>query len=97
VKDGSTLPFVVTRSWSAPAGRYLENWYLIDPETREVIHQGAGHERLIWGLQGLTEISDEVTDPLPLAAGDYEIVFSLGGELGQGIDVKAVQAGDEAA
>ncbi|MEA2498923.1 MAG: hypothetical protein QOH26_1328, partial [Actinomycetota bacterium] len=31
IKDGKTLPFVVTRSWSAPEGYYAERWFLINP------------------------------------------------------------------
>lgn len=97
VREGHTLPFVISRSWSAPAGRYLESWYLIDPTSREVLHQGRGHERLIWGLQGLTEITDEVNESFPLAPGAYQIVFSLGGQLGGGLDTQAVEVNTEAA
>lgn len=95
--EGRVLPFVVTRSWSAPAGRYLESWYLIDPASREVIFQGPAHMRLIWGLQGLTEITDEIGESFALEPGAYKIVFSLGGQLGGEVDVQAVEVSTEAA
>jgi hypothetical protein len=97
VREGRTLPFTVTRSWSAPEGYYLERWYLIDPETREVLYEGPEHMRLIWGLQGLTEITDQITDPVALKPGSYQIVFSLGGQMGGELDVVAAEVGTEAA
>jgi hypothetical protein len=97
VRGGRTLPFVVTRSWSAPEGYYAEGWYLIDPSTREVLHEGARKTRLIWGLQGLTEIVDVVSEPLALEPGSYKIVFALGDRQGAELDVTAVEVGEEAA
>jgi hypothetical protein len=91
------LPFVVNRSWSAPEGYYAEGWYLIDPATREVLYEGPRKTRLIWGLQGLTEIADEVTQPLALEPGNYQIVFALGDQQGGELDVSAVEVGEEAA
>lgn len=86
-RDGVTLPFVVSRKWNAPEGYYMEQWFLIDPETREILHEGPNRQRLIWGLQSWTEVSDGVEGGFRLAPGDYQIVFSLGGLRGGEVDV----------
>ena len=91
-RNGRTLPFKLTRAWSAPAGHYVERWYLVQPETREVLYEGPARDTLIIGLQGLTELTDEVTEPIPLEPGGYLIVFALNGILGGQFDVEAVEA-----
>jgi hypothetical protein len=97
VKDGRTLPFRISRRWSAPAGHYIERWYLVDPKTREVLFEGPALETLLWGLQSLTELSNDVTDPIPLEPGTYLIVYSLDGLLGGEFEVDAVEVDAEAA
>jgi hypothetical protein len=98
VRDGKTLPFSVTRSWSAPAGTYPERFYLIDPKTREVYFEGPAREVSVWGLQSLTGFTDELTEPIPLAPGSYALVFSLGGLLGGEVPVEVTEvSGEEAA
>lgn len=92
VRGGKTLPFRVERSWSAPAGMYPEQWFLVRPDTREVLHEGPVVERAIWGLQGLTEVVDDMSDPLTLEPGSYLVVFSLGGQMGGQAEVEAFEA-----
>ncbi|MFN2526953.1 MAG: hypothetical protein ABR505_11940 [Actinomycetota bacterium] len=93
LRGGRTLPFRVWRRWSAPAGYYSEAWYLIDPQTREVLLEGGSGERAvhIWGLQSLSELSDEVKAPVVLAPGTYKIVFALDRVRGGELDVSAVE------
>jgi hypothetical protein len=97
LRHGRTLPFVVSRSWSAPAGVYVEQWYLVDPSTREVMHESRSREALIWGLQSLTELSDDVGDGLSLEPGTYVVVFALGGVMGGELEVRAGEAPAEEA
>jgi hypothetical protein len=97
LKDGRTLPFVVTRSWSAPAGHYDEAWYLVDPSSREVLYERSAGEVRVWGLQSWTEFSDTVTEAIFLAPGSYLIVFALGGVQGGEITVPAAAAVGSAA
>ena len=97
LRDGHTLPFAVLREWSAPAGRYTEAWYLVHPETREVLYERPGHEVLIWGLQSGTELRDEVTEGFALQPGTYLVVFALGGLMGGQAEVEAVEVDAEAA
>ena len=86
---GRTLPFVVKRAWTAPAGNWPEAWYLVDPTTREVLFEGPQKIVSIWGLLSWTEFSDEVDPRLPLEPGNYLIVFALGGVQGGQMEVEA--------
>lgn len=97
ISDGRSLPFVVSREWSAPAGHYVEQWFLVKPETGEVFIEGPPREKLILGLQARTELVDEVADSFPLEPGTYQIVFALGGLKGGEIEVQVVQAPAEEA
>ncbi|HEY7875285.1 MAG TPA: hypothetical protein VIG64_09200 [Actinomycetota bacterium] len=97
VRRGRTLPFVLRREWSAPAGHYQETWYLVVPSSREVVYEGPTKDVLVWGLQALTELVDEVVEPIPLEPGTYEIVFSLGRVMGGTLEVEAVEAPEEEA
>jgi hypothetical protein len=95
VRGSLTLPFVVTRAWSAPEGTYRETFYLIDPASREVLFEGPVREELVWGLQSLTEFSDTVTEPIPLEPGTYAIVFSLGRGSGGEFPVEVAEVSEE--
>lgn len=92
VRSGKTLPFRVERSWSAPAGVYPEQWFLVHPDTREVLYEGRPVERAIWGLQGLTDVADDVVEPIGLEPGSYLVVFSLGGHMGGQAEAEAFEA-----
>ena len=95
LRAGKTLPFRVERSWSAPAGVYPEQWFLVRPDTREVLHESAAVQRAIWGLQGLTDVTEEVADPIALDPGSYLVVFSLGGHMGGQAEVEAFEAASD--
>jgi hypothetical protein len=97
VRDGRTLPFSVTRGWNAPAGYYPEGWYLVIPDSGEVLHAAYGDVTLIWGLQSVTDVTTVVKDPIELAPGSYQIVFVVGGIKGGTLDVEAFEASSEAA
>ncbi|MBA2273845.1 MAG: hypothetical protein H0W21_08100 [Actinobacteria bacterium] len=91
VQNNRTLPFSVTRAWSAPAGRYLERWFLVHPATRTVVFEGPiRDEVLIWGLQALSSLTDRLMNSFPLEPGPYLLVFALGGHKGAEIEVEAV-------
>ena len=97
VRDGRSLPFVLRREWSAPAGHYVESWYLVVPATGEVLFEGPRRNVLIWGLQSLTELVDEVVESVAMEPGSYEIVFALNDVLGGKLPVEAVEAPEEEA
>ncbi|HEX2240456.1 MAG TPA: hypothetical protein VHJ82_04875 [Actinomycetota bacterium] len=91
LSGGRTLPWRVWRRWNAPAGYYTEAWYLIDPQTREVLAERERPAVHIWGLQSLTELVDDVTEPLALLPGSYTIVFALGGVRGGELSVATAE------
>lgn len=97
LRNGRSLPFRVARAWNAPAGHYPEAWYLVDPDTREVLYEGPKKTVSIWGLQSWTELSDEVDDSIPLVARAYWVVFALGGVQGGQAEVTAAEAAEETA
>ncbi|MDQ4095648.1 MAG: hypothetical protein M3174_05530 [Actinomycetota bacterium] len=97
IRKGRTLPFRLEREWSAPAGRYAEQWFLVQPDTREVLHEGPVREVSLFGLQALTDVVDEVAIPIELEPGTYQIFFALNGLLGGQFDVEAIEAPAEAA
>ena len=95
LRDGESLPFDVYRAWSAPAGHYPEQWFLVNPQTKEVLYESRAVTRLIFGLQAPTEVTDTVSEPVALEPGTYQVVFALGGLKGGEIDV-TVTAADSA-
>lgn len=97
IRDGQSLPFVIERGWNAPAGYYPEGWYLVVPDSGEVLYASDQTVKLIWGLAAVTDLSDEVTEAIPLAPGKYLVVFSLGGVKGGELEVEAFEASEAAA
>lgn len=97
LRRGRTLPFLVERAWNAPMGHYPEQFFIVDPKTRVVLYESPVAERAIWGLQSLTEVSDEVRTPLELSPGRYLVVFALGGIKGGELEVEAAEVEDAAA
>lgn len=95
LRGGRTLPFRVRRSWSAPAGVYPEQWFLVRPDSREVLYESPVVDRPIWGLQGLTQVADELSDPLALQPGSYLVVFSLAGQMGGQAEVEVFESSGE--
>ena len=97
LQDGKTLPFEVTRQWSAPAGYYPEQWFLVNPQTREVLYESPQVTRRIFGLQSPTDVTDVIEEPFELAPGTYRIVFALAGLKGGEADVPVQAAAVPAA
>lgn len=97
VRAGRALPFIVSRGWNAPSGYYTETWYIVHPETREVLFEGPSEIRLIRGLPAITDVVDEVREGFALEPGAYKIFFVLDGELGPEIDVQAIEVPAEEA
>jgi hypothetical protein len=97
VRDGKTLPFEVSRGWNAPAGRYSEQFFIIDPDTREVFYESPTKTVQIWGIQSITDFTDRVTQPVELDPGKYAVVFALGGVLGGELQVEVTESRSEEA
>lgn len=96
-RNGVTLPFRVKRSWSAPAGHYVEQFYLVDPKTREVLFESVPGDVHLMGLQAPTALTNEVSDRIRLKPGPYLVVYALDGVSGGEFEVEAVEVEAEAA
>jgi hypothetical protein len=97
VRDGKTLPFVVSRGWNAPAGNYPEAFYIVARDSGEVYYASPTKARLIWGLPSVTDVETVVDEPVELAPGTYKIVFALGGMKGGETEVEVFEADSLAA
>ena len=97
VKDGYTLPFKLTRVWSAPAGHYIEQWFLVNPETREVLYESPAKEISILGLQAPTKLTDDMDARFRLKPGPCLVVYALDGISGGEFEVEIVEVAADAA
>ena len=97
IREGKTLPFVVSRGWNAPAGYYPEAFYIVAPDTGEVYYESPAVTRLIWGLPSITDVESLIEEPIELPQGTYSLVFSLGGIKGGETTVEVFDAGSAAA
>jgi len=88
---GRALPFIVRRSWIAPAGHYAERFFIVDKESREIIWESPERRRTAWGLQGATEETTTVEESFRLEPGNHLLVFALGGISGGEFDVEAFE------
>jgi hypothetical protein len=91
LRDSKTLPFEVRRSWSAPAGHYLERWQLVNPSSDDVLLEGPSRLARLFGLQAPTEIRDEILEAVDLDPGTYLVRFSLSGIVAGEIEVEAFE------
>jgi hypothetical protein len=97
VRDSKTLPFVMARGWNAPAGYYPEAFYIVVPGTGEVYYESPSEIRLIWGLPSVTDVDTEVSEPIDLPPGTYQVVFALGGVKGGETTIEVFEVGTQAA
>ncbi|MGH2707505.1 MAG: hypothetical protein ACRDJK_04350, partial [Actinomycetota bacterium] len=77
--DGNTRPFVVERSWSGPAGTYIEEWS-IRRDGKVLYRRPSGYIR-IRGMQSVSTYSEWIENPIALDPGAHELVFVVEGYL----------------
>jgi hypothetical protein len=88
---GRTLPFVVERQWSAPAGHYNERFFIVDPRTREVLYESPGTIIRLMGLQAPTALRSVVEEPVPLMPGKYLVFWATDDLEGGTSEVEAAE------
>lgn len=96
VRDGKSLPFLVERSWSGPAGHYIEQWSL-RRGMREVVYKSQPNSVFVRGIQSLTTHTDRVEEAIPLEPGSYRLVFVVEGHFMGSVEVEVVSTGSAAA
>lgn len=94
--DGKTLPFLVERSWSGPAGNYVEQWS-IRRSMGETIYQSDAKYVFVRGIQSITKHVDRVDEPIWMEPGAYRLVFVIEGFFMGSADIQVVPAGSAAA
>lgn len=96
VREGKSLPFLVERSWSGPAGHYIEQWSL-RRGMREVVYKSQPNSVFVRGIQSLTTHTDRVEEAIPLEPGSYRLVFVVEGYFMGSVEVEVVSTGSAAA
>lgn len=96
VNDGRTLPFAVERSWSGPAGKYIEQWS-IRRGMGEILYESDPKYVFVRGIQSITTHTDRVEVPFEIDPGRYRLVFAVEGYFMGAVDIEAVSAGTAAA
>lgn len=97
VLDGSkTLPFVVSRAWSGPAGRYNEQWS-IRRGMNEIIYQAEPRTIFVRGIQSVTSHSDRIDGPIEMNPGAYRLVFVVEGFYLGSAEIQVSSSGTAAA
>lgn len=95
ISEGRTLPFLVERQWSGPAGNYWETWS-IRRGGREILYASKPQLIRTSGMQSVREFVDRVTEPIEIDPGKYHLVFVIEG-LFMGSTEIEVTSSDEAA
>ncbi len=96
VTNGVTKPFLVERVWSGPAGNYQEQWSIRSGK-RNVVYSHPGQLIFVRGMQSATTLIDEVSIPVRLTPGSYQLVFVVEGRFMGSVDVEVAEAGSAAA
>ncbi|MEO6713812.1 MAG: hypothetical protein ABIM89_10335 [Mycobacteriales bacterium] len=83
---GSARPFLVRRGWTGPQGSYVEQFRIVESGTRITRYRS---EKRVIELTG-EYYSDDFEDRVGaqhLAVGEYELVFTIAGEVVPGVPV----------
>jgi hypothetical protein len=95
-RGGRTLPFKVLRSWSGPAGTYIEQWS-IRRGGAEVLYRHSAQLITVRGMQSVSDFTDTVTEPIELEPGTYKLVFIVEGRFMGAVDIEVKETADQAA
>lgn len=93
--EGRTLPFVVERAWSGPAGNYIEEWSI--RRGRDVLYRHAPRGIKVWGMQAVSRFEDVVEDPIELEEGTYLLVFVVEGRYMGSVEIEVSPVSEAAA
>lgn len=85
-RRGTTAPFLVRRGWSGPQGAYVEQFRIVRSDTRETAYRS---EPRILELSGefYNNDAEDRLDALQLDTGEYELIFTVDGEVVPGVPV----------
>ena len=92
LNNGRTMPFLVERTWSGPAGGYNEQWS-IRRGGKEIVYSSESKPVWVKGLQSIRTYTDRVDEPISLDAGTYNLVFIAEGYFMGSREITAAEPG----
>lgn len=85
-RRGSAAPFLVRRGWSGPQGAYVEQFRVVHADTRMTAYKSEPRIVELSGEFYSNDVEDRL-DGVPLDIGEYELVFTVDGEIVPGVPV----------
>ena len=85
-RHGTAAPFVVRRGWSGPQGAYVEQFRVVRSDTRITAYKSDPRIVELSGEYYTNDVDDRI-ESLKLDTGEYELVFTMDGEVVPGVPV----------
>lgn len=85
-RQGNAAPFLVRRGWSGPQGAYVEQFRIVRSDTRITAYKSEPRIIELSGEYYSNDIEDRV-EGVQLDIGDYELVFTVDGDVVPGVPV----------
>ena len=85
-RKGHSAPFLVRRGWSGPQGAYVEQFRLVRSDTRITAYRSEPRIMELAGEYYTNDLEDRVGE-IQLDLGEYELVFTVDGEVVPGVPV----------
>lgn len=83
---GAARPFLVRRGWTGPQGSYVEQFRIVEADTRVTRYRSDKRVLELTGEYYTDDFEDRIGD-VKLGTGEYELVFTLGGDVVPGVPV----------
>lgn len=83
---GAARPFLVRRGWTGPQGTYIEQFRVVEADTRITRYRSAKRPIELTGEYYTDDFEDRVAD-LRISTGEYLLVFTIGGDVVTGVPV----------
>lgn len=83
---GNARPFLVRRGWTGPQGSYVEQFRIVEADTRITRYRSDKRVIELAGEYYTDDFEDRLGE-LHLAVGEYELVFTVAGEVVPGVPV----------
>jgi len=85
-RQGNSAPFLVRRGWSGPQGAYAEQFRIVRSDTRVTAYKSEPRILELSGEYYSNDVEDRL-DGVQLDIGEYELIFTVDGEVVPGVPV----------
>ena len=85
-RGGHSAPFLVRRGWSGPQGAYVEEFRLVRSDSRITAYRSPSRILELAG-EFYTNDAKDLVDDLQLEVGEYDLVFTIDGDVVPGVPV----------